>query len=156
MHVFLSSTGTTQVHCSISLMDDAFKTLDLERTFIYCGMTKPSLSFPPHDNLHIILYDDDGDEPPRLAQQHYKVNSDPPPLQPRSELIGSEEVHIIPLKPVVPPETTPLTRPPSLIDPLPVHVSPDPSTLVDQFPLPTMPTHVDEVADDLAILAMTP
>ena len=70
--------------------------------------------------------------------------------------MDTEEVHIIPPDPVVPPDAPPTTRSPSLVDPPPVSIPPEPYKLVDQLPLPTMSTYVDEVADDLATLAMTP
>ena len=50
----------------------------------------------------------------------------------------------------------PTSRPPSLIEPPPVPVSPDPAPFVDQFPLPIIPTQVDEANDDLAISTVTP
>lgn len=70
-------------------------------------------------------------------------------------MISTTEVYIILSEPVAHQAATPPTYPPSRINPPHVPVSPDPSTLPDHFPIPTMPEQVDEIADELVTLVVT-
>ena len=81
--VFMSSPGTTHARCSIALLDDAFCTPALEKTYAYCSLTTPSLSNPPVPPQHVIPPDDNSvDMPPPLVAGH-----DPPLLLCKTERI---------------------------------------------------------------------
>ena len=108
----------------------------------------PSLGAPDSDSDEDSVVEDDDDTSISTPHPHHHSPVTHPP--------SHSPTHLIPPDPPQRAVTPPTVRPPNLIDPPPVPIPPDPPPVIDQFPLPTMPTQVDEAADDLATSAMTP